>query len=158
MAKIRLIENDTWLKFEAKKKELKLTSNALLLGLLGDHDFKTMDTDNALEQESITKDGAIDELEDERKALKDMIDTLNEDIIKLAEDKLTILAKNTKLVAKQKETILKKNEKLKEYRLLVSSLKKDNKKLGKQIKALTIVEDEEDGDGESGIHGPSIEL
>ena len=157
MAKIRNIGTDVYFKFQTKMKELKLGEDALLAGLLGDHDFKfknleTPDKDIGLDPEQL-KDWV-----EEQTALKDMIDSLNNELVKMAEDKLTILAKHTKLVAKQKETILNKSGKLKDYRVLVSSLKKDNKKLARQIKALTVVEDSEEeeiGDSESGIHGPT---
>ena len=166
MAKIRLIGPGTWFRFEEKRKEnstinektgkiTPMSSDELLNGLLGDHDFKfknlegieTITNDNALEQESITKDTKIDELEF-------VIKELNEEH-ELQEEKWNEqFEKNDKLIDKMKINLDKKTVQLKDLHGQLSTCKKDNKKLGKQVKALTIVEDEEDGDSESGIHGP----
>lgn len=162
MAKIRLIEPDIWHKFRRIADDLKISNNELIRNFINGiainftPDEKNLNLETAANIEKWQKQhkDIVAELEKTIENFRTEIKQYDKDLewrrgqIKELE---TIETKHEKRLASQKETILKKNETIKEIKAKLSVYRKENKKLFKQVKALTVVEDEEDGDSESAI-------
>lgn len=149
MAKIRLIEDKTYRRFMSLVKDQESTPNELLTQFMDGVVERQVMVEG--EDISVIEDDYVKKMEaDYQEQLKQIVELEmkqkadSENWESIFEQHKGQAIKDSKTLTKKTEMIAKRDTDLKELRTKLSSVKKDNKKLSKQIKALTVVE--EDGD------------